>query len=157
MLQSLLRFVLPIVKAVLCLAPLALWSGQTRASLDNCILAYLPCSFMVFFEPGSAALSVNALRTLNQFVSNCTEAYDGKIVVTGHSDENGTKQAKEAISQARAEAVRDYLRSTGIKPQSIEIRVLGDSKPLMNRRMGDTKQNEEADQTNRRVELNVVK
>ena len=58
-----------------------------------------------------------------------------------------------AMSKARANSVKDYLITTGVHAQSIEVEAYGDSKPLVYRRTSFA--DESVDSQNRRVELGL--
>lgn len=87
------------------------------------------CLFHVEFASGMATLTNEALKRLNQFVMECPRIYDGIVVIEGHSDSVGTATAKLSISSDRAEAVRQYLISTGIPARSIRMEAHADSRP----------------------------
>ena len=116
---------------------------------------YMYCMTMVFFDPGSSALSLLALSVLDRFGQTCPEAYGRTLVVRGHTDFNGSQESNIAISRARADAVRTYLLSTGVPAKSIEVEALGDTKPLVGRRADRLGANENQDKQNRRVEVTV--
>lgn len=72
------------------------------------------------------------------------------LYVYGHTDDVGTEAYNQALSERRANAVRDYLVEAGIDSAIIESRGYGKSSPLV---PGDT---DEARQKNRRVEIGLV-
>src|SRR4029077_837664 len=60
------------------------------------------------------------------------EQYDqqNKLVVVGHADVRGPEKYNLALSEMRAELVRDYLVSQGIAADKIEIRAEGKDSQL---------------------------
>jgi outer membrane protein OmpA-like peptidoglycan-associated protein len=75
-------------------------------------------------------------------------AYPGLTVeVEGHTDSVGNDSYNQALSDRRANSVRDYLVQQGIAANSIVSRGYGESKPLVS---NDTAAGR---QQNRRVEL----
>ena len=70
-----------------------------------------------------------------------------KLQVEGHTDNTGAKDYNTQLSQKRADAVRDYLVSVGIVPETISSQGLGDADPV-----GDNTTSA-GRQQNRRVEL----
>ena len=50
--------------------------------------------------------------------------------VEGHTDDVGDAAENEALSQRRAEAVREYLISKGVDGQRLDAKGFGESQPL---------------------------
>ena len=71
-----------------------------------------------------------------------------KIRITGHTDNIGTKDYNMKLSQRRADAVRDYLKSLGVQ-QNMEAIGEGMSRPIADNRT------KEGQAKNRRVEIEV--
>lgn len=72
---------------------------------------------------------------------------DSKIVVEGHTDSQGSPAHNEALSQRRAQAVRDYLVSRGIASDRITSQGLGLTRPVADNGSAEGRSN------NRRVEI----
>lgn len=53
-----------------------------------------------------------------------------KIKITGHSDDTGRKGYNNAVSQIRAESVRNYLLKLGINAKKISTTWVGQMKPI---------------------------
>lgn len=88
----------------------------------------------VAFLSGSATLTSAAKKELDSFASKLKNTYAGRSIrVEGHTDSKPITKSKwssnEALSQARAEAVRSYLVSKGISSGRIEAVGYGASKP----------------------------
>lgn len=88
----------------------------------------------VAFLSGSATLTSAAKKELDTFASKLKKTYAGRSIrVEGHTDSKPITKSKwssnEALSQARAEAVRSYLVSKGISSGRIEAVGYGASKP----------------------------
>ena len=73
-----------------------------------------------------------------------------KIEVQGHTDGKGSEQYNLDLSQKRADAVRDYLISKGISPDSLTAKGMGESNPIAS---NDTP---EGRAENRRVEFKPI-
>jgi outer membrane protein OmpA-like peptidoglycan-associated protein len=69
-----------------------------------------------------------------------------RIRVSGHTDNLGNPKKNQALSEARAKSVRDYLMARGIDGSRIEAVGYGDQQPVAS---NDT---EEGRQQNRRIE-----
>jgi outer membrane protein OmpA-like peptidoglycan-associated protein len=75
---------------------------------------------------------------------------DYQIYVYGHTDNIGTDEYNLALSERRAEAVRDYLVEAGIDARIIDTQGFGKSQPLV------PGTDEASRAKNRRVELGII-
>jgi outer membrane protein OmpA-like peptidoglycan-associated protein len=73
-----------------------------------------------------------------------------RIEISGHTDNTGTDVINNALSQARADAVKTYLLSAGIPAARIQSKGYGSKKPKVS---NDT---EEGRAQNRRVEFSIL-
>lgn len=69
------------------------------------------------------------------------------LVIIGHTDNVGTTEYNQALSERRSGAVREYLQNQGVVPQRLEALGKGETEP----RAANTK--EEGRSLNRRVEI----
>jgi OOP family OmpA-OmpF porin len=76
--------------------------------------------YVVYFERGSDRLDPDARNVVTHALSAARIAQPREIAVTGYADPSGETRANQELSQRRAEAVADALR-TG-KPSGSEIR-----------------------------------
>ena len=76
---------------------------------------------------------------------------DIKLEISGHTDNVGDAQANQALSQRRADSIRSFLASAGVKRTAIQAKGYGDTKPVAS---NDTP---EGRFQNRRIEYHVVK
>jgi peptidoglycan-associated lipoprotein len=53
-----------------------------------------------------------------------------RIRVDGHCDERGTAEYNLALGEQRADVVKEYLTSLGVRPDRIEVRSLGKEAPF---------------------------
>lgn len=88
----------------------------------------------VAFLSGSATLTPAAKKELDTFAAKLKKTYAGRnIRVEGHTDSKPITKSKwssnEALSQARAEAVRSYLVTKGVSSGRIDAIGYGASKP----------------------------
>ena len=87
----------------------------------------------VLFGPGSAVLKVDAKRELDRVISELKHARS--IVIEGHTDSDPIRKASakyktnEALSKARADAVKTYLVSKGVSKSKISTVGKGASEP----------------------------
>lgn len=104
----------------------------------------------VFFASGSAALDP-ASHTELERVGRWLAAHPGIMLeVEGHTDDVGSTTANLALSEERAEAVRQFLLAAGAAEGQLEARGYGQSRPAMEG------QSEEARSLNRRTALRVL-
>lgn len=104
----------------------------------------------LFFELGKATLTIESDPELRRLVQVMTENADLRIEISGHTDNTGTDVINEKLSQARAEAVRNYLIIAGVATNRIQSKGYGSSKPI------STNETDEGRQANRRVEFSIL-
>jgi len=103
----------------------------------------------VLFATGKADLKPGAREKLAK-ISGIVLAHPGlKLEVEGHTDSVGSDSMNQTLSERRAESVRSYLVSQGIRRESITARGFGESRPVADNN------NAAGRQANRRVELVV--
>jgi outer membrane protein OmpA-like peptidoglycan-associated protein len=90
-----------------------------------------PERFVLEFEPGSSQLTPESQAQLATVVASAQARAGGEIVVTGHTDRQGTLEANDRLSLARAQAVRSLLVARGFKPELIEAVGRGEREPLV--------------------------
>jgi outer membrane protein OmpA-like peptidoglycan-associated protein len=90
-------------------------------------LALTPPSFMVFFSDGGMESGPAGEKTLNEFVSAYKKKLSAKVDVIGHTD---SAEASIALSQARADAVRNRPLALGIPSDRIRVIAQDDQHPL---------------------------
>lgn len=100
----------------------------------------------ILFGTNSATLQAESNPRLDRVVEFMTHMPSVRIRVSGHTDNVGDPQRNQALSEARAQAVRDYLVAHGIDGGRIEAVGYGDTHPVAS---NDT---EEGRQQNRRIE-----
>jgi len=103
----------------------------------------------VLFETGKYALSQDAQLKLAK-LSGVIQAHPGlNLAIEGYTDTTGTPDFNMKLSQQRADAVRDFLISQGMSPDTITSKGLGQADPVAdNSTAAGRKQN-------RRVEIIV--
>ncbi|OGK12281.1 MAG: hypothetical protein A2W80_04615 [Candidatus Riflebacteria bacterium GWC2_50_8] len=99
------------------------------------------------FEFDSANLADESLPSLNAVLGYLRNNPDVRIAIEGHCDTSGDTSLNPALSQARADAVRDWMIERGV--DSLRIRAVGMShtKPIADNSTA------EGQARNRRVEL----
>ena len=103
---------------------------------------------ITYFDFDSAGLSADARKVLDKAVDKFLTNPSGRVVISGHADERGTREYNLALGHLRASAVADYMVANGIDGLRIKKVSFGKEKPLLKG------SNEEAWSKNRRVEIN---
>jgi OOP family OmpA-OmpF porin len=94
-------------------------------------------------RPGSTGTLDNAVLVLKEYPSL-------RILVSGHTDTDGSREFNVELSQKRANAVKAYLVNKGIDASRIETRGVAFDEPIAD---NDTK---EGKQKNRRIEFKLL-
>jgi outer membrane protein OmpA-like peptidoglycan-associated protein len=89
-------------------------------------------------------------ETLSRIAGVLSTVKGYSIYVYGYTDDVGSQEYNLGLSERRADAVRNYLVSSGIDPKILTIKGFGKSNPRV---PGDTPQ---ARAKNRRVEIGIV-
>ena len=100
------------------------------------------------FDFDSAELSADTRKVLDKAVDKFLTNPSGRVVISGHTDERGTREYNLELGHHRASAVADYMVANGIDGLRIKKVSFGKEKPRLKG------SNEEAWFKNRRVETN---
>lgn len=84
----------------------------------------------VFFDTGSATLKVESKQELNELAEILREYASAIIEVGGHTDNTGTPEGNETLSDARANVVKTYLEGKGIATERLEAKGYGQTSPI---------------------------
>jgi outer membrane protein OmpA-like peptidoglycan-associated protein len=118
---------------------------QTRDSARGLIVSMSD----VLFDTGKYSLKPGAREKLAK-VAGILLAYPGlDIAVGGYTDNVGSDEMNQTLSENRAGSVRDYLVQQGVLRNSVSARGFGNTSPVA------TNDNSSGRQQNRRVELLV--
>ena len=85
------------------------------------------------FRQNSARLSAANRALLQAFARAIEVCPDQTIIVEGHTDWNGARDANLALSARRAQAVKTYLSELGGKA-ALEVRAYGETRPVASNR-----------------------
>ncbi|HEV2670006.1 MAG TPA: thrombospondin type 3 repeat-containing protein [Gemmatimonadales bacterium] len=84
----------------------------------------------VTFLSGSAKLTLNSQGPLNRAVQGLQQRPDVRVVIEGHTDNVGNRDANIRLSKARADAVRAYFISKGVAASRLTSVGLGPDQPI---------------------------
>ena len=104
----------------------------------------------VLFSFGKADLSAGAVRNLDKITGFLEKHPDRNLLIEGHTDSIGSDEYNQALSQKRADAVKEALVGKGIVPDRIVTKGYGKKFPVAG---NDT---ESGRQMNRRVEVVIL-
>jgi outer membrane protein OmpA-like peptidoglycan-associated protein len=104
----------------------------------------------ILFDTGKTSLKPGAKSTLTRIAKQLQTDPSLKIAVEGHTDNVGSAEKNQALSEKRANAVRDYVVSAGIAEDHITATGRGEEAPIA------TNKTTAGRQQNRRVELVIT-
>lgn len=104
---------------------------------------------IVEFESGSTNLTPMGLGILDDMAGVLQRVGDKPVLITGHTDNVGNSTANLALSNKRAEAVKQYLIGRNISAARLSTTGKGDSDPIA------SNDNEEGRTRNRRIEFTL--
>ncbi|MDD9937927.1 MAG: OmpA family protein [Myxococcales bacterium] len=86
----------------------------------------------IHFMTNSAEISARSHTLLSEIADVLLRnPHVKRVEVQGHTDNRGATDLNARLSQARAEAVRDWLVSAGIAPDRLTAKGYGDTRPLV--------------------------
>lgn len=106
-------------------------------------------STVVYFDYDKDQLRDDARALLDAKASVLSANGAVTVVITGHTDEQGTSEYNLALGQRRAAQVKRYLETKGVAENRMTTQSMGDSQPAV---QGS---DEAAYQRNRRAEFDV--
>lgn len=112
-------------------------------------LAKVQTGEKILFETGKARLDERSIAVLDALVGGSLACLSARITIEGHTDSDGDADANQALSEARAAAVRGYLEAAGIDGARLTAVGYGAARPVA---PNDTP---EGKQMNRRIDFRV--
>ena len=106
---------------------------------------------VVHFELDSSEIAQSDFAVLNAHARYLASNGGAHVVLTGHTDERGTREYNLALGERRAKSVQTYLQTNGAQQAQIEVVSYGKEKPV------DEGHDESAWSKNRRVEIGYDK
>lgn len=127
--------------------------GEGYGKMKLTIKFELPKTFTldnVLFDTGKSTLKSSSFTELNEVVEVMKLKKKMNIEVAGHTDDVGSDASNMTLSQARADAVRNYLISKGIEANRIIAVGYGETQPVADNTT------EEGRKQNRRTEVRIT-
>lgn len=102
----------------------------------------------LFFETAKFKIKSESFPELKR-LGNFVQQYDLVIEIAGHTDNVGSDDSNQLLSENRANAVRDYLVGIGCNPDNITAKGYGETQPVADN------ESDAGRAQNRRVEIRV--
>jgi len=83
----------------------------------------------VYFETNKYNISSNSKLALDKLQKIFAEYPETNILIEGHTDNVGTSEYNMGLSQRRAEAVGDYLKTAGVSSSRLIVKWYGETQP----------------------------
>ena len=103
----------------------------------------------ILFDVDSFQLRPAAKTNIENLAKVLNKYPDTNILVEGDTDNTGTEEYNQTLSERRAQAVADYQKMMGVAPSRLGIVGLGESNPIA------SNETEYGRQQNRRVEIAI--
>lgn len=109
----------------------------------------------IYYEFDDATITAAAANEMNKIVEIMTDNPNLIIEASSYTDSRGSNSYNKVLSQKRAKAAIEYLKSQGIDIKRIKSHSYGEEK-LINQCVNGVECDDEAHQMNRRTEFNFV-
>lgn len=103
----------------------------------------------ILFDVGKADLKSQVKENLKKVSETLKEYKDTEILITGHTDSDGSDDLNLKLSERRANAVANYLSGLGVSFNRVKMQGLGETQPITDNTSVAGKQK------NRRVEMAI--
>ncbi len=103
----------------------------------------------ILFEYDSSTLQPDAKTNIKKLADILKKYPDSNILITGHTDSDGTENYNQTLSEKRAKSVSDYAMLQGISSSRLSTVGLGETEPISS---NDT---DYGKTQNRRVEIAI--
>ena len=104
----------------------------------------------ILFDTGKATFKKETDQVLQAMVAIFKEYPKADFAIQGHTDSVGSKSSNQALSERRANAVRDYLIANGISAARLTAAGFGEDNPIANNKTRAGRKE------NRRVEVKLT-
>lgn len=122
-------------------------SGVDQATGQTMLTIQAPAD--IAFGSGSADLQSGAFHGLSAIANAVKSQPDLRLEITGHTDSSGSQSFNQILSTARAQSVAQFLYSSGVPAQAINVRGVAAEMPIASNATASGRA------TNRRVEIQI--
>ncbi len=140
------------VVAILKVPPPAAAAAPAPAAAPAAVARPAPAperKFMIYFDSNSALLDIKARETLVKAAMSARSLQAKELAISAHADRSGGAEANMKLSQARLEAVTNYLAREGFAPGLLKGTAAGEDKSASGAKDG------ERAAADRRVEVEI--
>jgi len=103
----------------------------------------------ILFETNSSTLQTEAKTNITNLAVILKKYPDTNILITGHTDSDGTEEYNQTLSEKRARSVSDYTSIQGVTISRLSVIGLGENEPV------ESNETVEGKEQNRRVEIAI--
>ncbi|MCC9166692.1 OmpA family protein [Pontibacter harenae] len=103
----------------------------------------------ILFQTNSAELQPAAKTEISQFAETLKKYPDTNILIEGHTDNTGTRELNQRLSERRAQSVADYAASLGVERSRLTTQGYAFDQPVADNSTAAGRQQ------NRRVEVAI--
>jgi OOP family OmpA-OmpF porin len=118
----------PVVKAEPPPAPAPL--AAAAPAPEPVVIEKITLSTDVLFGFNKSELTPAGQQKLDDLAKQAQGANVERVVLTGHADRIGSEDYNQELSEARAQAVADYLSSKGVDKNHLQVAGKGESEPV---------------------------
>lgn len=124
--------------------------NKNKIKTDTTLLINPPTA-IVYFKKDRHDVATKYRADINKLIRQMKGNPTAKLLIQGHTDNDGDEEYNINLSHKRTMEVRDYIVKTGrIDPKRIEILYFGEKQPVIENT------DEKKKQVNRRVELKII-
>jgi outer membrane protein OmpA-like peptidoglycan-associated protein len=103
----------------------------------------------ILFDVNSDNLRSEAKTNLDDLAKTLNKYDDTEVLIEGHTDNTGSDEYNQKLSERRAESVASYIEKLGVKATRVDEEGYGENQPA------DSNDSEIGRQNNRRVEVAI--
>lgn len=103
------------------------------------------------FEKGKSTMLKGSQTSINDLVGTLRMNRSYSVEISGHTSDRGDPEKNQMLSKKRAEAVYNYLLSSGITKERVTFRGYGQSRPIA------LNKTEEGREKNERIQFRITK
>lgn len=128
---------------------------ELEQELENARIERVGEGILISFDSGilfgydSSTLQPEAKANISKLADILKKYPDSNVLITGHTDSDGSDNYNQTLSEKRAKSVSDYAMYQGISSSRLSIVGLGENEPVASNDTADGKQ------LNRRVEIAI--
>jgi outer membrane protein OmpA-like peptidoglycan-associated protein len=122
--------------------------APTRRTASGMVIELANDSFQFDFD--RAELRSHNREVLSRIAGVLLASEGYRVFVYGHTDDTGTEEYNQGLSERRAASVRDYLAAAGLPSGVMEVKGFGKTNPRV------PNATQAGRQKNRRVEIGIV-